>query len=128
VFSTAAAVDRLWSITPGLYTAIMVRGAILRALAGQTTPSDERQLVMLALVVAWCCRWASRLGGAPSSRQRQRPPAPPRPPARSTWAARPSLQQATPDPDACPRAPAGSPSTSPAGAATGGALRTTAGA
>lgn len=56
VFKTAAAVDRLWSILPGVYTSVMVRGAIRRALAGQATPSDERQLLMLALCIAWCCR------------------------------------------------------------------------
>lgn len=56
VFQTAALTDRIWSITPGVYTAIMVRDAIQRAMAGQRTPSDDRQLLMLALCVAWCCR------------------------------------------------------------------------
>jgi hypothetical protein len=95
VWRTAAAVDRLWSVVPGVYTAIMARDAVSRALAGRATPSDERQLVMLALALAWCCRWVQRLrlgrGAAaapavpqpeavqPFPMRRARPPSPPAP-------------------------------------------------
>jgi hypothetical protein len=86
VWRTAAAVDRLWSVTPGVYVAILARGAVARWLAGGATPSDERQLVMLALVVAWCCRWAERgaraaaAAAAPAMPQPETPRPTPHPP------------------------------------------------